>query len=118
MDLKLDANHDLLLENSDLVLTTEEENIIQLLDIRLQFFKGEWFLDILAGIPYIDEVLIKGANIETVKAIFIKEILASDGVDEILALELSHDSATRILRVDFSVKADNLRIDESVSITI
>ena len=49
MDLKLDENHDLHITN-DLVLTTESENVIQLLDIRLQFFKGEWFLDVLAGI--------------------------------------------------------------------
>ena len=118
IDLKLDSNHDIYIENSDLVLTSEEENTIQLLNIRLQFFKGEWFLDILAGIPYIDEILVKGTSLQEVKSIFISEILDSEGVEELLSFEIAHDSETRVLRVDFSAKADGKTINESVSFTI
>ncbi|MEA3330597.1 MAG: hypothetical protein U9Q29_02765 [Campylobacterota bacterium] len=118
IDLKLNSKHDIHIKNSDLVLTNDEENIIQLLNIRLQFFKGEWFLDILAGIPYIDEVLVKDTSLQEIKSIFIKEILDSEGVEELLSFEIGHDSETRVLRIDFSVKANGKTFKDSVEVTI
>lgn len=117
-DLKLGSDHDITIVNGDLALTTDNENVIQELDIRLQFFKGEWFLNILEGILYIDEIFVKGIRLNEIKAIFVKEILASDRIEELLSLELSHESESRGLRVDFSARADSTIITDSILITI
>ena len=65
-----------------------------------------------------DEILVKGTSLQVVKSIFIKEILSSDGVEELLSFEIDHESETRLLRVDFTVKANGKTFNESVSITI
>jgi hypothetical protein len=62
-DLKLTNNHDLLIEEGDLVLINNEaEMAVQSLKINLLLFRGEWFLDNTIGVPYFQEILGKVSN--------------------------------------------------------
>ena len=115
-DIKLNSDNDIDLTNGSATLTTDAEDVIQELEIRLQFFSGEWFLNILEGIPYLDEILKKGANLDTVKSLFVNEILSSNGITELTSISLTFNN--RILRVDFSAKADNLVITKIINIKV
>ena len=115
-DIKLNSDNDIDLTSGSATLTTDAEDVIQELEIRLQFFSGEWFLNILDGVPYLEEILKKGANIDTIKELFINEILSSNGITELNSLNLTFEN--RILRVDFSAKADNLVITKIINIKV
>lgn len=52
-------NHDLVVENYDLQLTSDIDSIRQSLSIRLQFFFSEWFLEVTQGIDFYSTVLVK-----------------------------------------------------------
>lgn len=117
IDIDLDDNHDVYIIDRDLAITPPDDQTKQELSIRLQLWRGEWFLDVLSGIPYLQEVLKKRVSIDTVASIFKTEILAADGVIEILEFEMSFDS-DRALRIDFKVSAEDGIIFDTLEITV
>ena len=61
-DLELNVQtHDLVIANGTVnLLNTEPKVARQALNINLLLFRGEWFLDLDAGIPYFQEIFQKG----------------------------------------------------------
>ena len=105
MDLKLDDNGDLLIgDDGDLVLVDGIDAIAQHLTIRLQFFQGEWLLDLRIGFPYFEEVLRKAPDLNVVRSLFREAILTTPGVLEVTDLELDYDGVTRALSVSFQAQ--------------
>ena len=102
-DIKLNDDHDIYLNGTDLAVTTADDALVQKIDIRLQFLAEEWFLDNRAGIPYTQYIFEAGSSIENINAIFRDEIKNTEGVDKINLLELTPDIDSRYLRVDFEV---------------
>jgi len=111
-----DENHDLFLDGSDLAFATDPDIVKQRLTIRLQFLLAEWFLDNRAGLPYTQFILEQGASIEDVYELFRKEIKDTEGVENIVSLDLTPTPSDKGLRVDFSV--NNGVISDSVEVTI
>lgn len=107
MDFKLDANNDLVIENNNLVLIDGADFVGQMLKERLQTFLGEWFLDTDLGIPYFQNILTKGVNLNTIKNVFKNEILSTPGVIELEDFNLDFTDSTRQLSLDFSVRTEN-----------
>jgi hypothetical protein len=101
MDLKLDSDHDLAIENDTLVLVDGIDAIRQELDIALQFFLNEWFLDTRLGLPYYEKILGKKPRINVIKGVFRDAILQVNGVNSIFDLNIDFSAATRILSVEF-----------------
>ena len=107
MDLKLDTlTGDLAMDGLDLVMTSDKEVITQRLLVRLRFFKGEWFLDTRAGVPWFQDILGKGRSLRSVESILKQQILATEGVNEIQSFSLEYDQAGRCLSVVFRVDTD------------
>lgn len=108
--LSVDADnpveHDLRLTNGQLTLIEGDEAVAQSIKVRLQFFKGEWFLDTRQGIPYFEEVYIKAPKLNVLRSIFRATLLGTPGVDSVDSLALSVDVATRKLTVSFVVVLD------------
>lgn len=52
IDLKLDENHDLALEDGDLVLIRDRLEVLQAVKIRLLFIRYEWAYDFTIGVPW------------------------------------------------------------------
>lgn len=114
-DLKLDGNHDLVVSQGDLVLTSGKEAHAQRLKQRLLLIFGEWFLDRLRGIPIFDQVFVKRPNPVVVDALYKREILLDPSVLELLKFELDIDSSTRNLTLTFEArtKEGNIVFDEN-----
>ena len=115
-DLLLDATHDLTLSGSDLAVAEDGDIIKQRLSIRLQFLFGEWFLNNQVGMPYTQFIFQQGNTLEDIYSIFRTEILDTEGVENIVSLELIPDPEDKGLRVEFSVNSGSV-VDE-VEVTI
>lgn len=104
-DLALSAsNHDLVFsENNDLIIINGAEQVAQQIKCRLKFWLGEWFLDISKGVPYLDSILIKNANLQQIRSIFRTQISGIEGVSKVESLMLNWDRKTRILTVAYEV---------------
>jgi len=119
MDLAINDNNDLYLDGQDLALTTIDTEVVQSLKIRLQFVQGEWFLNLSAGVPYIQQLFEIGTSIETMSQIFTTEILNTDGVSRLTSLVLEPDLDTRKLSITFTAILDNeLSIDQNIEIRV
>ena len=105
-DLYLDDSHDIVLDGADLRLVSAGEAIRQSADVRLQFFAEEWFLDLSAGVPWFQEILIKNPNIPAVTEVFRAQLLAVPGIALIEQLGVDYTSGTRTLRVNWRAPTD------------
>jgi hypothetical protein len=95
-----------ILAAGDLTLTKDLEAIRQAVQIRCQTFLGEWFLDLEAGIPYFQNVLVKSPNIAAIRQIFRNKIETVPGVVAVTRLDLNFDRQTRSLTLSFSANTD------------
>jgi len=102
-DLLLDSNHDLVIEDFDLKLTNSKEVLQQKLKQELLMFRGDWFLDIDAGIPYYQDILGQRNSIDAVRAIFIHAIRKVEEVKEIVSIDLNLNGENRTLEIKISV---------------
>lgn len=111
-DLKL-TNGQLTLVGGHVFAPTEvspedfQKAVAQHLLIRLRFFLGEWFLDTEEGIPYFQQILEKGVDLEAVNSIYRRVILSTPGIESINFLTLDLDGATRVLTPSFECRLNN-----------
>lgn len=113
MDLSLDSSGDLELQDDDLLLVTGSVSLAQRIRVSLDVLRGEWALDLSAGIDWLGSVLVKNPDLAFLDAIFRARIVEVPGVDRILSLELDLDESRR-LRVSFRVLGTQ---DEDVAST-
>lgn len=102
-DLLLDTHvYDLVVKGGDLGLVHDVDAIVQEVNIRLRFFLAEWFLDKTAGVPYLQEIVVKSPVLAAVKSVLRDEILNCAGIDSVTSLELELDQSTRQLTVTWA----------------
>lgn len=106
MDLLLNpSTNDVVFINGDCNVTQSQKDVVaQRLKITLQTFKGEWFLDQDIGIPYIQQIMVKGVPKQTIDVIFQEAILNDEGVEEMVSYYSELDSATRKFKMNFAVR--------------
>jgi hypothetical protein len=102
-DLKLNTDGDLAVEEYDLALVTDAARVRQQLQIRLRFFKKEWFLDMNFGVPWFQDILRKPYRKSLVDGILKAQIMAVQDVLSILKFESQFDPITRKFDLDFIV---------------
>lgn len=108
MDFKLDPiSWDIIWHNGPLQVedTTQPftETVAQRLKIRLLTFQNEWFLDTTYGVPYWQRLLgIKQTSKAAADLIFQQQILAEEGVKEIVSFDSSF--ANRQYSLTFKVR--------------
>jgi hypothetical protein len=104
--LKLDeTTHDLFVTNFQFTpIGLKTEDLAQRLKMKLLFFKGEWFLDEDYGMPYFQEIFVKGTSKETIDDRFRIAIAQERGVDRLLEYSSVFDSSTRVFSVTATVK--------------
>lgn len=115
---------DLLVHNGDLVLTSDvnasgTDPTIQNVTQRIRFFLGEWFLNLEAGLPWLQQVLVKGAEPSTVDGLLRDTILGTPGVVALTAFQSNQDPSKRIYSVAFTIlTASGRRISSAVPVTV
>ena len=80
----------------------EDKDVVLLaVKSRLEFFKGEWFLDIEDGTPYFQDILVKPARLRLIEGIIKRRIIETPGIIELNSFDLQFEKATRRLNIDF-----------------
>lgn len=104
IDLALDPlNHDLLIQDNDLVFLDGAERVRQHIDVKLKLWQGEWFLDTEFGTPYLASILSKQISLAAAVAALKASILAVDGVQTITRFDYTFNRSARDLDVSFDV---------------
>lgn len=105
IDIALDPKTgDIALFERSAFLVTDVDQIAQNLAIRLRFFQGEWYLNILAGLPYFEYFFVKNPNQIQVESFLIDEIANTQGVQEITQFASNYDGQSRTFGVQFTAK--------------
>jgi predicted phosphodiesterase len=105
-DIVLTEQHDLLIVDGDITLhSTEEDLTRQELKINLQNHKGNWFVDITEGIPYLENILgIRGG--QDIADVLIKQAIKdTDNISNITSYTSSFEA--REYRVLFSADLES-----------
>ena len=100
-DLLLDESGDLELDATGDIQFTD--SIKQAIAVRLKWFAEEWRLGPDLGLPYYNDVFVKNPNYVVIQERIREAIFDVDGVDEIISLEMSHDTQMRKLQIKYSV---------------
>lgn len=103
VDLALDDDGDL---EIPLRFTTGAEAVAQGLRIRLGMFRGEWFDDLDAGVPWFTEILGQKFVQQRVVTTIGGVARAVPGVNEIVSLSADYDSPTRAVSIALTVRTD------------
>lgn len=111
LDLRLDNTGDLAFENGDLAFAKGADGVAQLIREALLLVRGEWFLDLDAGMPWFErdgvstDVALLGQQFNQAKAesTFRTTIAAIPGVGAINAISATFDDATRLMTVTWNV---------------
>jgi len=104
MDLLLTNDRDLDLTTGDMQLLDGALAIKQNLDIRFDFFLGEYFLDRNLGVPWYQKILGKQSTKPVIDNIFKKVILTTAGILELIDYNSIYDGAHRSLTVSFKAR--------------
>ena len=84
-----------------LIILSDFESLRQKIYTRLNLFKATWLLDMLAGVPYLQDILIRPVDAGLATSILNTEILKECEVIAIKDVDVSLDNDTRT----FSYKA-------------
>lgn len=107
-DIQLDNTGDIDISDYTMSLTYDlTESVKQRISIKLKFFKGEYFLDTTIGIPYFQQVFVKGVNKGVIDSIFKNAISRTDGVDKILFYTSTLNNSLREYSANWSVQLVN-----------
>lgn len=106
VDIKIDqTTRDIVFVNGELQLVRGITAGAQRIYDKLHTFTGEWFLNLLFGIPYKRDIMIKAPQLPIVSAILQEEILDSaDPGSRMRRFDLTIDEETRILDVQGAVQ--------------
>lgn len=114
----LDTDGDLLYENNRLSLTTGQEAIRQHLQVRFNFFLGEWVFDENLGVPYYQKILQKKPMYAVVAEVLKSVVLNTSGVIELITFKLDFDSDTRTTTLEFEAMTEEGILDFSQEIAL
>lgn len=118
-DIRLDLDPtspsfgDILLQGGDVVMVDGKDAILQHILQRLKTFQEEWFLDITAGVPYLQQILVKNPDLNKVDALLVDEITGTPGVEDLLEFSSDVNGSLRQLTVSFKAKTTDGIVDYS-----
>lgn len=90
--------------------TTSSEKVratIQGIGQRLKQFRGEWFMNLLEGVPYFQEILIKNPDIPIIRGLIYRAIITYPGIVRVDELTLDFDKSARSLTISFNCTLDD-----------
>lgn len=104
MDLRL-TSRDLDITNGDLSFVSGLDAIAQDIAMALQTWLGESVYDRNAGVPWLQVIFKRGTRPDAARFILENIIRGIDGVQDVLEINASLASATRVLTVAARVRA-------------
>lgn len=116
IDYDLSAG-DVTVAGGDLVMIADAQATRQRLEQKLRLWRGEWFLNINAGFPWLQDVLAQQPRPEVLRSLVSDLVTRDPGVKAMPRLELSFEGVDRRLRIKFDATLIN-GTTETVDITL
>lgn len=91
----------------EVVLAELLDEARQRLQVSLNFFKGEWGLNLDAGMPWFQSILVKSPSLTIIRAILTAAIVKVDGVASVESMSLDFDKRARRLSVEFTARTED-----------
>lgn len=92
-DILLDSAGDLRLDgNNDLILA---ESLVQEINVRLRWFKGEWPFDETKGTDWFDTVFVKNPDDELIRQMVEQILYSFDEISEVESVAVEADARER-----------------------
>lgn len=114
LDMLLTRDHDLnITEWGDIQLT---ESVRQAAKIRLLWFFEEWRFAPPLGVPYWEEILIKGPNIGRIRRIIREQCMLVREVQDVRNIKIEINANTRVARFTFDLALNDEIYREEVEI--
>lgn len=109
---------DLLIVDGDLVLTSDvnpvgTDPVLQGVLQNISLALGEWFLDLSAGLPWLQQILVKNPDQSKIDAILRSAILATPGIVRLNSYSFDLSLKTRSGTIRFSAQKTDGRVDYS-----
>lgn len=119
MALALNSENDIFVDNGTIKRVIGGGQVVQDVRSRLLSYLGEWFLKTTYGVPYLEQIFVKPANLPLTESIMKSIIIQTTGVGTLGTFEMDFDNTTRIITVSFSATttdgdAVNATINEAV----
>jgi len=93
-------------DGNEVVHTDLALEVVQRLNVRFLFFKGEWFLNLDSGTPWFQSLLVKGPSDAVIRSVIGQVITGTEGVATLVSLSYSISRA-RHLSVTFKAKLND-----------
>ena len=93
---------DMQVVNGQILRVRDSDCVLQLVRTRLLTVQEEWFMDLAAGLPWFTKMMGKPVNLYKVRNYVSNEIAQTNGVKELLSLELVYNNIGRKLEIQFS----------------
>lgn len=116
LNLALDDNNDIFVTGYGIARTDGREQIAQRIKTRLQLFFGEWFLDRNAGVPWLEQILIKNPRATIVQGVLKQTIIRTPGVLELTAFSITDINQERAVSVNFTVRTTDGTITDQIEV--
>ena len=113
-DILLTESNDLAVdEHGDISLT---DSVRQAARIRLQWFLAENRLMPEFGMPYFEEIFIKGPNLDRVRSLIRDKVMSVAEVIDVRNIVITVDKTTRTARValEIATDEDSFRLEELI----
>lgn len=105
LDILLDDDGDIIVDPVvGITFVSGLDGVAQLVKIALRLFRGEWFLDLDAGVPYFQSILGKKYDAVALRAEIVTAVMGVPCVTEIIELTLDFDGETRTASVSVSLR--------------
>jgi hypothetical protein len=100
---RLDEGHDMTFGQGLANYARDDEATAQKVKTRLLLLMGEWFLDTDAGVPHLQQIMVRPSNLPLAEAIIKRTILETEGVAELRSFGMTYDRETRRLTIQATV---------------
>lgn len=112
---RLDENWDMTFGHGLTNYARDQEAVSQNVKSKLQLLRAEWFLDVDAGVPYLQEIMVKPADLQLAEALIKQTILETEGISELITFELVFNRDTRRMVINATVATiygttENIRV--------
>jgi hypothetical protein len=112
---RLDVDGDMTFGQGLANFAQDAEAVAQNVRTRLYLILGEWFLDVEDGVPYLQSIFVKPADLALSESILKARIVDTEGVQELTNFQFLFDRNTRQVTVTGTVRTvygttDNIRV--------
>lgn len=114
---RLDDAHDMTFGQGLANYARDAEATAQSVKTRLLLLNGEWFLDLDAGVPYLQKIMVRPANLPLAESVIKRTILETEGVAELRSFVMTFDREPRRLTIQATVvntygTVSNIRVSQ------